>query len=254
MENISDINIYNSGMAKSLQDKLFFMDIIGNDIDGITDYGCADGTLLKAVSEIDPYIHLTGLDFNEDMIKLAEKNVPTAEFYTSNHVHMAGYDNILNLSSVLHEVFSYSTQEEEKEFWADVRNGGYKYIVIRDMIYNENPIKLSKEEDVNKLFVASSHTQLERLFEFEAIWGKVNNYKNLVHYLLKYRYVENWNREVRENYLGYSVEDIIKNIGTDYSLIYRKDYILPFLRDKIKEDFSIELSAPTHTNLIFKLN
>lgn len=49
------------------------------------------------------------------------------------------------------------------------------------------------------------------LRSFEDVWGDVCdvrarkvNVKNLIHFLVKYRYVENWEREVQENYFPVS--------------------------------------------------
>jgi hypothetical protein len=43
---ISDLQSYIDGMNLSIQDKLFFMDIL--DFDVIVDFGCADGTFLRS--------------------------------------------------------------------------------------------------------------------------------------------------------------------------------------------------------------
>jgi hypothetical protein len=142
----------------------------------------------------------------------------------------------------------------------------WDYIIIRDMVYNDIETSHSRANDViavknptrktpsiDKYMYTAPHTFLDRLEEFESIWGDINIKKNLVHFLLKYRYVQNWNREVRENYLGYSTDDIINHIDSDkYELIYRKDYVLPFLQKRVYDDFGIFLDTPTHTNLIFK--
>jgi hypothetical protein len=265
MDKIENIEVYNSGMAKSMEDKLFFLPIIGNEINSFTDFGCADGTLLKIISGILPECKLRGIDMDSRMLQLAEENVPNAELFLSETpINCDFYDgkSVLNLSSVLHEVNSYS--EDEEAFWNCIKNSGYSYITIRDMIYNEAEDEESKKYNLGEM---SSEeliceqlnwkkegrlTTKKMLREFEAIWGSVNLKKNLMHYLLKYRYVQNWQREVHENYLGYSTDDIIKNVGYNYRLIYRKDYILPFLYNKVNEDFGIQIDTPTHTNLIFK--
>ena len=120
--------------------------------------------------------------------------------------------------------------------------------------------------DENEKFMGLEHLKYDTLLrtcvennndfgsldEFESIWGSIEYKKNFIHYLLKYRYKQNWDREVRENYLGYSTDDIIKLVGDEYEVIYRKDYILPFLYNKVEEDFGIKIDTPTHTNLIFK--
>ena len=52
MEKIANLEKYNNDMAKSLGDKIFFLGYIKEeDIKAIVDFGCADGTLLKAMPE-----------------------------------------------------------------------------------------------------------------------------------------------------------------------------------------------------------
>lgn len=46
MEKIANNQHYNQAMAKSMIDKLFFLDM-AVDIKSVVDFGCADGTLLK---------------------------------------------------------------------------------------------------------------------------------------------------------------------------------------------------------------
>lgn len=251
MENINNLTVYNDGMRKSMEDKLFFMPIIGEDFKVLVDHGCADGTLLSFVAEKRPDMHLVGIDMNEDMLEIAKKRVPQG-FFLKNTVpfYYTQQDTALNLSSVLHEVYSYSSAAEEHMFWENVHNNNYKYIIIRDMVYNDTATKLASSIDIAHLLREANPAQIK---DFEDIWGDIKYQKNLIHFLLKYRYKANWSREVAENYLGYSTEDIIKNVGNKYKLIYRKDYILPFLYETVKKDFNIELNTTTHTNLIFKI-
>jgi len=265
MEQIRNLSAYNDGMAKSLDDKLFFIPIIGEEIEQFEDFGCADGTLLKAMDDLFnnpltalnplrfPYkIDLVGYDMSSKMLELAEDKVPNAQLFESTVPFRTTTDkgSVLNLSSVLHEVNSYCTEKEKDDFWNSVHNGNYQYIAVRDMIYNGDKKERAEYDDVHAIREKAS--LYKHLKKFEGIWGDIDNKKNLIHFLLKYRYKQNWEREVKENYLGYSTDDIIKLVGDEYEVIYRKDYILPFLYNKVEEDFGIKINTPTHTNLIFK--
>lgn len=262
MEQIRNLSAYNDGMAKSLDDKLFFIPIIGEEIRHFEDFGCADGTLLEAMDNLfnNPFtaefslnnIELAGYDMSSKMLELAEDKVPNAQLFNSKIpcINGASKGSVLNLSSVLHEVNSYCAEEEKNDFWKAVRSGNYQYITVRDMIFNGNNKEHSDYDDESA--IRGKASLYKYLKKFEEIWGDIHNKKNLVHFLLKYRYKQNWNREVKENYLGYNTDDIIKLVGNEYEVIYRKDYILPFLYNRVKEDFGIEIDTPTHTNLIFK--
>lgn len=269
MEEIRNLSAYNDGMAKSLDDKLFFVPIIGEEIRQFEDFGCADGTLLEAMDNLfnNPFtaefplskIDLVGYDMSSKMLELAEDKVPNAQLFESTvpltvFTDMDSKGLVLNLSSVLHEINSYCTEEEKNDFWNVVSCGDYDYITVRDMIYNGGENEQSDPMDVGRVYetVRKGDKDLTLFKEFEDIWGNLYLKKNLMHYLLKYRYKQNWDREVKENYLGYSTDDIIKLVGDEYKVIYRKDYILPFLYNKVEEDFGIKINTPTHTNLIFK--
>ena len=113
MTPIKNYNVYQNGMKKSLDDKLFFLDLI-DDVDTIVDFGCADGQLLKQIHEERPEWNLMGIDMDEKMIEQAQKNCPDATYINTNGIYKFNGDNnsILNLSSVIHEVYSYCTTEE----------------------------------------------------------------------------------------------------------------------------------------------
>ena len=93
--------------------------------------------------------------------------------------------------------------------------------------------------------------------EFEDIYGKLfKSWKNLLHFLLKYRWTINWNREVHENYFPIYVEDFLNKFEEKYNLNYLKRFRVPFLNTCWKTDFDInenEISDNTHIKTIFEL-
>lgn len=252
MQKINNYDVYTSGMSKSYQDKLFFLDKIKEDITGIVDFGCADGTLIEYIDKNTSGIKLVGYDFDENMINIAKSK--------SNHIFSTDFNDclnnievdksLLNLSSVLHEIYSYSTSNDIDLFWERVFDSGFVYIAIRDLCASESINRPSNINDYVKLLQKSNR---EQLAEYESIWGSVRENRNLVHYLLKYRYVENWAREVRENYFSLSLERLFSKVPTDkYEIVYFESYILPFAANKVKEDFDIDLHDNTHVKLLLK--
>lgn len=254
---IKNIQSYIGGMNLGLQDKLFFVDML--DFDAIVDFGCADGSFLKLVSEVNPKIKLFAYDIDQDMLLKAKSKLGKASVVTDN------WDEIrkslvyfkrplLNLSSVIHEVYSYSKTGDVKNFWDNqVFGGDFKYITIRDMIPST---EISKSEisqfkdDVRKV---KQKFDRDLLKSFEEKWGSINsNYKNLIHFLLKYRFTDNWEREVNENYLPISIETLRRRVPSGYKITYEENFLLPFLKDKVKKDFNIELTHPTHTKMIIE--
>ena len=119
-------------------------------------------------------------------------------------------------------------------------------------------VKMDKEEinsfkdDVRKVKSKSDKLYLD---SFEKNWGTINNsYRTFIHYLLKYRFTDNWDREVKENYLPVSLETLKLKIPSDYKIVYEEDFLLPFLKQQVKKDFNIELVHSTHTKMVIKNN
>lgn len=252
---IKNIQSYIGGMNLSLQDKLFFVDMLN--FDAIVDFGCADGSFLKLVSEINPKIKLFAYDIDPNMLLKAKSKLGKGSIVTDN------WDEIrkslvyfkrplLNLSSVIHEVYSYSKTSDVKNFWDNrVFGGDFKYITIRDMIPST---EISKSEisqfkdDVRKVKQKFDRNYIN---SFEEKWGPLNsNYRTLIHFLLKYRFTDNWEREVAENYLPISIETLRKKIPSGYKIVYEDRFLLPFLKNRVKKDFNIDLIHPTHTKMI----
>lgn len=260
-QTITDISSYRKEMAKSMVDKLFFLNEI-DDVGLIVDFGCADGVMLNYISDLRPDIQLVGYDISQDMIDLAEKSDIWLDkqkpLFTSKWNRISfivkdckrrGIVTAITLSSVIHEVYSYGDEKSIKEFWENLFNTGFDYIIVRDMLLSKKSHHESQLKDVEKIYSSNDpHIQ-----EFESMWGSINDYKNLLHYLLKYRYNKNWFRELRENYLPITLEDMLSKIPTDsYSYEYYDHYVLPFIERSVKKEFGITLKEPTHIKLILK--
>ena len=256
---ISNYDEYNKGMEKSIDDKLFFISKL--DFDVIVDFGCANGVFLSKLKGIKPNVKIIGYDLDDSMLEKASSILSKDALLTSSWdevvAELQNYNSpLLNLSSVIHEVYSYSHSSVIKKFWEkQVFGGSFKYITIRDMIpsveIHKNEISKFRQdvEKVEKL--ADSHY----LQSFEDRWGTIdNNYRTFVHFLLKYRYTDNWDREVNENYLPVSLETVKKKIPSSYSIVYEKNFILNFIQEQVKKDFDVEITHSTHTKLILKNN
>lgn len=259
-QTIKDLSHYRKEMAKSMVDKLFFVDHI--DAGLVIDFGCADGTMLSFIQELRPDIQLVGYDISEEMISIAKNNEiwdgKNKPFFTSdwnaisymvNTHKQQGIETAITLSSVIHEVYSYGDDKSVKEFWNNLFNTGFDYIIVRDMLLSKKTHHESQAKDVEKIYKSND----PHIKEFENMWGSISDYKNLLHYLLKYRYNKNWFRELRENYLPITLEDMLGKIPTDkYSYEYYDHYTLPFIKKSVKQEFEITLKEPTHIKLILK--
>lgn len=247
---IANYDGYLSGMKKSLEDKLFFEKWL-SDAEALVDFGCADGTLLAEIHNRYPKLKLSGIDMNELMLKKLKVKCSTvhSDLPKDPNLDVKPSATVLNLSSVLHEVYSYGSKDYIQAFWRTVNEEGYKYVFIRDMLYEDLQPGKDKYQWHRKLY---KHGNLQQLSEFERFHGNLLNKKNIVHFLLKYRYVQNWEREVRENYLSLKAADIV-NALYEYDCVYCERYAMPFLRDRLKADFDINFNEMTHVKMVFKL-
>lgn len=258
-ESILDFTHYTTEMRKSLIDKIFFMDKLDEQVDAVLDYGCADGALADFLASIFPEIQMVGYDMAEEMIEAAKAHcsAPNAAFYSRledalAYLRQRGITpdrTCVNLSSLIHEVYSYGTPESIEAFWRDINGCGFRYITIRDMCCDQSAHRPALKEDVLKVRRACPARMIE---QFEACHGSLSDNYNLIHFLMKYRYEANWSRECAENYLPLTMEQFIGKLSEDYELVYFDHYVLPFLARIVKQDMDITIKDYTHVKLILR--
>lgn len=245
---IPNIRVYTEGMRKSLLDKLWFLDKMPNTIKTIYDYGCADGSLLEMVDDICPgAFQLLGYDCNREMVDLANQKIPhtNPNNIISQIPLQLGPNALLNASSVFHEIHAYSLSVQNE--YENIFDCNAESIAIRDMFYSENSCKPTDKTMLASVYQKESDYKIR---EFEAFNGRITENRNFLHYLLKYRYLENWEREVRENYFPHSIEQFLAKIPKHYQIVYFEHYTLPFLQERIKHDFGFTLRDPTHAKIL----
>ncbi len=249
---------YAIAMRRSMMDKLFFMDKIGNGVKNILDWGCADGALIEYMHQMFPEHFYMGYDIDPKMLAIAkaafeafpmqmEASDDLADFVAHRHGRTP---DVVVLSSVIHEIYSYSLKEID-EFWDTLFDRiRPQYIVVRDTSVAwttsrpSDPISVAR---IKQLF------DREKITQWESKWGSLHENWSLVHFLLTYRYAENWEREYRENYLPISVEEMLARFPKEYVPTFVEHYTLPFLREQVMKDFGIQLQDRTHLKLILKL-
>ena len=82
---------------------------------------------------------------------------------------------------------------------------------------------------------------------------KITTSYHLYHFLLKYRYVENWDRELHENYLPLTLDGLMDIISNgNYEIVFKNLYTNQFISNQVENDFGIQMQNPTHVQLILK--
>jgi len=249
---IPSIESYNIEMRKSLIDKVFFLDKITAKV--IVDYGCADGSTIAFMKLMFPEYRYFGFDISEEMLNIARQKVPGVDFYSDwkelRNALIDLEDVAVVCNSLIHEVYAYGSPEDVKVFWSRIYDTEiFDWVVIRDMAVSDSVTR--KADPLSVIRVRKAYDP-QLLAQFERKWGSINENWPLVHFLLKYRYKTNWAREVNENYLPISLEDLLGLIPDAWDPIYYNHYVLPFTRGTVHKDFNIDLQDPTHVQLILK--
>lgn len=263
--NIENFTTYNKRMAMSILDKMYFLDKVDADI--FIDYGCSDGSLIKHIYNFLPTeTKFFGFDINPKMITSAIKNTNgiDVQYFSDWNLLLKKLKNkniyknkktCLVLSSLIHEIYSYSTSTDEiYNFWETIFNSEieFDFICIRDMMVSKT---IDRPAEINDTLKVYKNIKENLVLSFENIWGTIENNKNLIHLLLKYRYEDDWKRENNENYFSLLYEDFLKIISKwsdKYSVIFKEHFILPFIKSTVYSDVGIELKDKTHIKIIFQ--
>lgn len=251
MAEISDREIYLSRMEKGMFDKLFFIDKVFEPVEYLLDFGCADGALIRSLRGITGEYRCVGYDISEEMAAIAREKQPDVPFFCDwDQIRVPPEKTLLNLSSVIHEVYSYGSREDVGVFWKRVFGSGFRYVAVRDMMFSDAFDGPADKADLQRL---RDDRRLEPLLRsYESIWGPVATVRSLTHFLLKYRYPENWEREVRENYFALSYESFLDRIPGCARVVYREHSVLPYVAWRTRKDTGIEVKAPTHIKILLE--
>jgi SAM-dependent methyltransferase len=250
---ISNYEVYLKGMRRGLYDKLFFIDKVGTDIQTIVDFGSADGYLSDIMANIfDCKVY--GYDIDPKMIEIAKQNYTNPNLiFTDSFTDVPEQVDIIYASSLLHEVYSYGSPDSIEKFWVQLFEKSPRYVVIRDMIGDATMDRPSDRDDVRKVYRWAKEKHRERyLKEFELKVGSISNNKNLIHFLLKHSYIDNWDREVRENYFPITLQDLYASISNDYDILYEDHNNIVHLTQIWEKEFDIDVKDKTHIKLILK--
>lgn len=247
---ITDREIYLTRMERSILDKMFFIDKVFEPFEYVLDFGCANGVLIKALREMCPEYRYAGYDIDSDMIAAARSKLPGVPFFTDwDSIALPFERCLLNISSTIHEVYSYGTKADVEQFWERVFGSGFRYVTIRDMMFSQSLERPADETQLAAVRAGGFEKQLE---DFEQVRGEITTQKQLVHFLLKYRYTQNWEREVREDYFPISAEALLALVPDNYSITFCERFTLPFTAWQIRRDFGIDLTDHTHIKLILE--
>ena len=235
-KNIKNNAIYLSRMQKTYLDKSWFMSIIPDEIDTIVDFGCADNSFNEYLGQNFPEYDYIGIDNNPEFIKMVRDKGQTCfsnlQELTDNF-YINPDSTLLVMNSVLHEIYSYANVDK---FYEDLKSFNPKYIAFRDMYARDCGYYGSRTQQ--ELETIAKVNMKAHYNDFVKKWGQIDNGYTAVHFLLKYFYNENWNREVNENYIPYHYRELHERFRrAGYNVTFERFYGLMFLKDKWHKDF-----------------
>ena len=269
--NPTHLETYIEGLHKTIDSKLFFLDKLPDNFfrnpeepKVIIDLGCGDGTVLKTIKEhySDDNQIFVAIDNNPDILNYTKINIgqdalyfKTLKEFTDFIVEeswIRKYKFVLICESVLHEV-----GKNFQEVIYDFAFSYCDYFIIRDMFvqdneYTRNKMSIQLKNRYYANVIRYSNTTL--LTDFVEHYGL--DIHQLIHYLLKYTYVENWRTEVEEDYTSvnwHTIDDIEWHAN---KVIYDRQYVQEWRRNRVREDFDIDMNdfcTSTHREVIIKI-
>ena len=239
-------------MSLGIGDKAFFIKRIKPDF--ILDYGCADGSLIQYIRHEHPDIECAGYDISPAMERHFKDNNPDVPFFSNWNAARSYSSKFHNscvlLSSVIHEVYSYSNPKQIGKFWDDIFESGFEYIVIRDTIPKGIDTVKDFEKDVEKV---KRKVDPVLLADYEKRWGTLeSSYRNFIRFLFVYRYKDAWARESFENYMPLTYNTLIRKIPDNYRVIYDESFKYKPVEKDIEKDYEVPIRKDTHLEMILK--
>ena len=258
---ITDYNTYLARMDVSLPDKAFFV-YRAPLARVIVDFGCAAGNLFRYIRSISnqEYI-MIGYDNDATMRELARESADVVcgtmeELQETIERTLAAHNltmkNVLfNFSSVIHEMNSY----EIDDIFSFINNLRPGYVSIRDMKFG---CKRKPRGNEFRIFSEKYLKQFHSFLDYREIF--LPDLADFAEYLLKYKYTENWARELREYYFfGFAYAEKYYRALIDnhkYRPTWDVNYCLPHFNRQIKDDFGISFDVSdyftTHEQLLLE--
>lgn len=249
---------YNQQMRQAIGSKLFFLDKVPvQDLGLIVDYGCADGSLLKALSGVvSSDCILIGIDNDLAQLQAARATFVEGDGFYSSWDFVDPYlrDNskpsALILSSVLHEVLCETSLEA---FWAEVEARGFDYIVLRDMAVPAH-YRHEKTPRLWQALIRNSAWGGHHLRDHEQDYGPIAWMDSCVHFLLKYPYTHDWAKEHAEDYLPHAAEELTALLAAGpYVVTSAATTSTRHFQDRVKRDLGFAPSnITTHAEIILE--
>ncbi len=242
---------YYKKMSENIYEKIEFIinEVKTGDYKLIVDFGCADGQTTRALATMFEKILIVGYDKNETVISNNIKNnnhnniIYTTDLNGLNPRYFEeDFVSLCFMSSVTHEMFSFKTTN----YFNFIFNN-FNAIAIRDMFFTDTGLHSQLEFENYAYSPVLYIDDFERFKQSKKTYEDTN--KNKTEFLLKQRYVSNFEEELKEDYFSTDWDLIIQS-ARDYHLIYDNQYMNSFLLNEIPK--LKKFTHTTHRKIILK--
>lgn len=275
---MKNVEIYKKRMERTMirSEKLFFLDHIDlRAYDIIVDFGGANGAMIHAIqNELIkeqlrlPYQKYVIVDNSSQMqtdytLHSTYRYQSLADFERSFNAHkIFNGEDLCNgpldekvilfiCSSVLHEC-DVNTVNEITEFC----DRYVQTLVMRDMCYSKRADMTQEEYQLinTRLKELGLLERFNDLREHHPANNEVDAVRELIHFILKFEYVENWETEVLEDYFSNHIEHLKQNLlKKSWGEMYSRYYALPYKDMQARKIFGLRHGLPpTHAQIILE--
>lgn len=255
---IPDIKHYTCEMAKAVQDKVWFLDYIW--VNSMVDIGTADAAVpFHILGNVNKNLRGEIFEPCKNLFWEAERKVYGSDLKAFNDIdsfyaamkERRPYDLCL-LSSVFHEIYSDNRYTPLSKVFNAIRISEARYVAVRDMHLSESFSSTPKhisEAIIN--FVKENPEQRERFDQYNSK-NHISRPENAIQYLLKYRYIVNWEHEIKENYFAMNLDQVKEAMTLyGYEVFFERGFTPDFIANDIQENFGIDIPS-THVEIIFE--
>ncbi len=252
------LDLYTAGMEATAADKAKLLRFVRPGV--VADLGCGTGAMLELIRRKYPASHLMGADLSEEMVRRSRERLPGMEI-RRHDVTIRLFDekttDTVILSSVLHEVFSYSGYDlvpvrQVLRFSAEALYPGGR-LILRD------GLRPAREDTVLLSFLNPEARRKFMRFAAEfgpgpVAWKGVDDRVQLarrdaMEFLSKYIYDAGWKYEVMEVSGVFSLRGWVEEVERlGLRVVHRESYLLDWLRvNYYEKDVRLEVRRGSRT-------
>lgn len=237
------------------KEKLFFISKINiHDYDCIVDFGGANGSLLAILQNKYGYKGKCVLvEKNTQFTTVAEYKGDICRSVSKARLAIDKCRKILLiLSSVLHEITIEHTLRSVISLAEECHT-----VVARDMYFSPfAPVKtFVLKEHWEKIVQRAEENGYSEIIPYRQPSGSgewvIAHLAGLCELLLKIDYVENRDTEIKEEYFCNNISEVLERLLLrGYTASYVQEYCLPYIQEKVRQQFGHILFYPTHMKWI----